>query len=124
MKVQLVKAVGHRVGRIVVVGLALSAAVMIARILADTGVRVPYIALLPALVVCCDVYGLRVALWMTAASSIVAWYVFVEPIMSLGLPSLSDAVQLLCFVAVAAFVCWVLSVYRAEILRLDKGEPN
>jgi K+-sensing histidine kinase KdpD len=111
----------HPVVELLVIGVLLALAIVAARLLADTGVRVPYLALLPVVVLSCDFYGFRAALWTTVVGGIAAWYFFVEPFMTFVLPDLGDAIQLASFIGVSLFVSWALDTYRTAILILEKS---
>jgi K+-sensing histidine kinase KdpD len=108
----------------VVVALLMMALATTAALSGSTDTRLPYIALLPALALCCDLCGFRVALIATAACTAFTWYAFVDPVMTFEPPSLSDGVQLACFVVVTVFVCWMISLYRNEIARLQRRLPT
>lgn len=112
---------GGPVAEMLVIGVLLAIAVVAGRLLADTGVRVPYLAVLPVVVLCCDFYGFRAALWATILGGIAAWYAFVDPFMTFALPGKGDAIQLVSFVGVSLFVSWALATYRTTILDLERS---
>jgi K+-sensing histidine kinase KdpD len=117
-------AAAHPGARVVVVVVLQMIALATTIVLSGLDTRLPYIAFLPALVLCCDLYGLKIALAVTAASTILTWYAFVDPVMTFDLPSIGDTVQLVCFVIVTVFVCWVVSIYRTEIARLQRSKAS
>jgi K+-sensing histidine kinase KdpD len=109
----------HPIVATIVVGALVTFAVFAGFLLAKTGVNTPYLALLPAVVLCCDFYGFRYSLWAAIAGTVSAWYFFVTPVWTFEPPSLGDFVQLVSFLGVTLFACWVIEEQRRYIRQLE-----
>src|SRR6185437_1814212 len=67
-------------------------------------VNAPYQSFLPAIVLCCLLYGFGGAVIAALLSTLTLWYVFFPPT-GFALPDSAHAGHLLIFLGVAIFVC-------------------
>jgi K+-sensing histidine kinase KdpD len=89
------------------VGLSALLAIELARM----EVNAPYQAFLPAIVLCCLLYGFGGAIIAVLLSALSLWYFFIPP-GGFTLPDYAHAGHLLIFLGVAMFVCRIITRQR------------
>jgi K+-sensing histidine kinase KdpD len=93
----------------IVVSVGLSTLLAYLSIIEDVPAR--YLTFVPAVAVCCLLNGLRAGTLAAALSALSLWYFFIPP-PGFALPDWYDTAHLLIFLAVAAFVCWIIEFQR------------
>ena len=109
---------GH-IFTIVVAGAAVTSCVLVGYAMCWLDVNAPYLAMLPAIVVCCALGGLVLASWAILFSAIALWYFFLSP-GGFAVPNSGDFGHLLFFVLVAFFACWLIDGLRYANLKLTR----
>jgi K+-sensing histidine kinase KdpD len=90
---------------------AIAPCLVLAEVLNDLNIAVPYLCFIVGIVGCCAIGGWALAAWALVFSSAGLWYFFLPPTGS-GWPEYSDAGHLAVFIAVAYFVCWIVDGQR------------
>lgn len=98
-------------------GVALCLAVDIA--LDAFEIKTPYLAFMPAIVGCCALGGMSMALWAIFFSTLGLVYFFIPP-SGFAMPSYGDIAHLLVFVGVSIFICWVIDSQRRSNDQLSR----
>ena len=86
--------------------------------LARMGVDDPELALVPAVIILWLIDGTAGGLAGLIAASIVAWFFFLPPSWSFRISSLSEFGELVLFVCVIGFVCYVIQGQKNRIAEL------
>jgi K+-sensing histidine kinase KdpD len=88
-----------------------AASTLLVHVLLGFGINAVYLPFLPPVALCCLVDGLGSGLAATALCGLALWYFYVPP-EGFALPDAAHALHLFVFVAVSAFMCWVIHLQR------------
>ena len=84
------------------------------------GAGVPFILFFPAVTLSAWYGGLGPGLLATTLSVLAAAFLYIEPVHSLAIPKLSDAIRLTLFVGGGSFISWVCEPLRGANLRASE----
>jgi K+-sensing histidine kinase KdpD len=105
---------GFAITLILLVGLSTAIGLGLARL----GVDDPEMALLPAVVIAWLIDGIAGGLTGIALATISGWFFFMPPAWSFRVPDMGSSVSFLLYIAVTAFVCYVVQGQKNRIAEL------